>query len=247
MPGWKLAQDESIRQEIQIPADAALSDAEGAGDLGAVPGLGVVVRHHRPEAAQGLGRRTDPELREIALQKGLEEGAAPLEAFRLAGGEERPWKSSAQPEAVQRGGSGLVESQAVEPVVADPAGERFGGLSQEVRRGAAQHEELRIEIRPVDQHPEQREELGTPLDLVEDHEPSKRAEGQLRIGEQSQVRGALQIEAGHRLAPPLSQLTSDRRLADLTSAQDRDHGERPEKPGQALKVPVASDHSGSLP
>jgi hypothetical protein len=59
MPGRKLAQDESIRQEIEIPADAALPDAEGPGDLGAVPCLGVVMRHHRPEAAQSLGRGAD--------------------------------------------------------------------------------------------------------------------------------------------------------------------------------------------
>jgi hypothetical protein len=53
----------------------------------------VVMRHHRPEAAQGLGRGADSELREIAFQEGLQEGAAPLEALRLAGGEERPRKS----------------------------------------------------------------------------------------------------------------------------------------------------------
>ena len=74
----------------------------------------------------------------------------------------------------------------------------------------------------------------------------KRTEGQLRISEQSQVRGALQVEAGHRLAPSLSQSTSDRRFADLTGAQDRDDGKRPKEPGQPLEVPVAGDHSSSL-
>jgi hypothetical protein len=101
------------------------------------------------------------------------------------------------------------------------------------------------EIRPVDQDPQQGEELRPALDLVEDDETLKRTEGQLRIGEQSQVRGALQVEAGHGLAPSLSQSASDRRLADLAGAQDRDDGEGPEKPGQPLEVPVTGDHPGS--
>jgi hypothetical protein len=33
MPGGKLAQDESIRQEVEIPADTALPDAEGPGQM----------------------------------------------------------------------------------------------------------------------------------------------------------------------------------------------------------------------
>ena len=157
VPGRKLAQDESVRQEIEIAAGAALPDAEGTGDLRAVPGLGVVVGHHRPEAAQGLGRGADSELGEVAFQEGLEERAAPFEALRLAGGEKRPRKSAAQPEAIQRGRPDLVESEAVEPVVADPAGERFGALAQEVWRCAAQDEELRVGIRPVDQDPKEGE------------------------------------------------------------------------------------------
>jgi hypothetical protein len=65
----------------------------------------VVVGHHRPEAAQGLRRGADPELGEVAFQEDLEERAAPLEAFRFPGSEERPRKAAAQPEAVQRGWS----------------------------------------------------------------------------------------------------------------------------------------------
>jgi hypothetical protein len=86
----------------------------------------------------------------------------------------------------------------MEPVIADPARERFGALAQEIGRSAAQDEELRLRVRPVGQDPKQGEELRAALNLVEDHEPLKRTEGQLRIGEQSQVRGALEVEAGDR-------------------------------------------------
>jgi hypothetical protein len=72
------------------------------------------VRHHRPEAAQGLGRRADSELWEIPFQEGLQKGAPPLEALRLAWCEERPRKSTTQPEAVQRGRPDLVEAETMQ-------------------------------------------------------------------------------------------------------------------------------------
>jgi hypothetical protein len=105
----------------------------------------------------------------------------------------------------------------MEPVIADPARERFGALAQEIGRSVAQDEELRLRVRPVSQDPKQGEDLRSALDLVEDHESLKRTEGQLRIGEQSQVRGALQVEAGDRPISGPAKGTGKRRLADLAS------------------------------
>ena len=127
MPWGKLSEDERVRQQIEVAPDAALADPEGAGDLGTVPDLGVVVRHHRPEAAKRLSRNADAELREVALQKRLQERAPPLDALRLTWGQERARESAAEPKAVEGAGADLVKGKAVETVIADPAGQRFGG------------------------------------------------------------------------------------------------------------------------
>jgi hypothetical protein len=70
-PGLKLPDHEGLRQDVEIAPGRIGGDPQGGGDFGTVPELPVVIREHRPEATQHGWRNVEPELPEVAFQKGL--------------------------------------------------------------------------------------------------------------------------------------------------------------------------------
>ncbi len=100
VPGGDLPDDERVGEPVQIPAHGRVGDTEGTADLGRVPQLSVVMRDHQPESSHGIGRDGDAKTWQIALDERAHELLAPLHAVPIRAGEERPWKSAADPEAV---------------------------------------------------------------------------------------------------------------------------------------------------
>ena len=96
-------------------------------------------------------------------------------------------------------------------------GEGLGDAADEVRRGAAEDQEARVGIWTVDQNPEDVEQVGRALDLVQDDEAGKRTQHHLGIGEAAQVYLGFEIEAG-RLAC-FGEGAGQRRLAALARSQ----------------------------
>jgi len=74
-------------------------------------------------------------------------------------------------------------------VVGDAAREGLRGLSQQVGRSAAEDEEAGGVPGPVGEDAQQGEQVGPPLDLVDDDEAPQRLERQTGVREPGQVRG----------------------------------------------------------
>ena len=111
-----------------------MGDAEGPAELGAVPGLAVPVREHRPEAAERCPGDGAPEVGQVPGEERLNEPVAPPATCGLRRRQVGSREAAAQPEAFRVVHFGEVES--VELVEGDAAGERLGGLPQQVGRGA---------------------------------------------------------------------------------------------------------------
>ena len=82
-------------------------------------------------------------LRQVALEKGLQELAAPRDRVGIGSRGERQRKSAAQPVPVLRRRAKVGEAEAFEEHDLEPAGERLGRLLEQLRRGAAENKEPR--------------------------------------------------------------------------------------------------------
>src|SRR5271165_1900781 len=72
-PGLQLPDHEHAGQQVEVATDGGFVYSERPSQLGGVPNLTVIVRHHVPESVQRGGRNLDPHLRQIALQERLQE------------------------------------------------------------------------------------------------------------------------------------------------------------------------------
>ena len=84
-PGGELTEHEGVRQRVEIAPDGGLGYPERPCQFGAVPGLGVVVGHHRPEAAHGRRRNPKSQIPKIALQERGDVLVAPPEGVFVVG------------------------------------------------------------------------------------------------------------------------------------------------------------------
>lgn len=139
--GRQLADHERVGEQIEIAARGGLAFAEGAGGLGGVPDLAVVVGQHGPEAGQRGGRNAYPPLWQVALEQGADEASPPARAAGLAIGKVSAWESASAPQLVVAGGPYLGEGKAAQCDGLRAAGEALGGLAQQIARRAAEDEE----------------------------------------------------------------------------------------------------------
>ena len=197
-----------------------MRDAEGPAELRPVLYLRVVVREHRPEAFEDRARDGDAELRHVALEEGADEVAPPAIAVGMAAGRVGRREPAAQPEAIRPARSDFGKREPGQLVVGDASGQRLGALAQQVRRGAAEDEKPCGPPWAVRQDPQARKEIGTPLNLVDDYETSKRRQGEERVREAGHVGGRLDVEDVGRSFPAARHLAGQGRLADLTCPEE---------------------------
>ena len=146
----------------------------------------------------------------------------PLGADLVVFSDERPRKTTAQPQPACRASPHLVEREAAELVEGDAAGERLGRLAEQLGSRAPQHEEASA-ARLVGQYAQGREQLGAPLHLVDDNQAAKTAQGEHGVVEAREIGGILEVEVLRRPGPLGEQLSRQRRLADLSRSEDRGH------------------------
>ena len=93
----------------------------------------------------------------------------------------------------------------------------------------------------VGQHPQQREEVGSALDFVEDDQPMQGAQDQFRIVEAGQIGRRLEIEEVHGLGGFRSQRPGQGGLARLARSDQGDHGIVPQTLANGLEIGGAQD------
>src|SRR5207247_6889168 len=111
---------------------------------------------------------------------------------------ERTRETASKPQPLEAGAANVRQGQPLQLVVVDPARERFGPLPQQVRRRAAKHEEPDSPRTTIGEHSKGRKDLRPALNLVEDDQPTKIAEGQPRAGESRETRRAPEAETRPR-------------------------------------------------
>jgi len=94
----------------------------------------------------------------------------------------------------------------------------------------------------VRQDPQAREEIGAPLDFVDDDETAERRQGEQRIRETRHVGGRLQIEDMSRSLAAPCDLAGQGRLADLTCSEETDDGCARQETFESPAMSVAGDH-----
>lgn len=83
----------------------------------AIPGLRMIMCHHRPEAAQRSGWHPDTQLRQIAFEKGLKKVETPPYTRRFRGGKKRCRKAATAPQLEHRAGIDFIESKATKLII----------------------------------------------------------------------------------------------------------------------------------
>jgi hypothetical protein len=128
-------------------------------------------------------------------------------------------------------------------VVGDPPGERLGTLAQQRRRGAAQDQEAGLAPRAVHQHPEDLEEVGAALDLVDDDKPGQALQRQHRFGQAREVIRIIEVEPVSLLVPRIGEGARQGGLSDLARTENRHDGMGAEEPRDLREVRRPIDHT----
>ena len=197
------------------------------------------MRDHGPEVREGVGRDDRAHARQIPFDERADEVRAPLRALAVRSRQVGAGESAAQPEALPVGRLHLRKIEAGQLVEGDSASEGFRPLAQKIRRRASEDQKPRPTGRTIRQHPQDREELGPVLDLIEHHQAAKRLEGQGRFVQLPEVGRVLQVEPGGRTAPLAHELAGKRRFPDLACAEQRDDRILPQQTSEIAKMSLA--------
>ena len=98
-PRLELPDHEGLVELVEVASHCFVGEPHRPAELRGVPHLPVDVGEHRPETAHRRRADTDPELREIALEKRAHEALPPGDAVRLRRGEIGAGESAAEPES----------------------------------------------------------------------------------------------------------------------------------------------------
>ena len=245
MPWLQLPRQEQARQHVKVAASRRLRHAHRARGLGRVPDSAVVVGHHGPEAEERGRRNGDAQLGHVALDVGVDELQAPLQARRFRRRQERARKAAAPPQGRHPGFANLLWREPPNEQRLEPARQRFGRLAQQSGTGAAQHEEPRAQRAAVGQHAEHGRRFWPALNLVDHHQAAQRLEGGHGLGEPGDVAGMLQVEVVHRVGR--HQGTGQRRLARLPGTDEGHHPAARERATHVVQETRPGDHRITIP
>ena len=245
--GRQAAHEEQVGQQVDVSGHGLAVDGQRARQRGHVQQAPLTVREHRPEPPQRPGRHPRPQLRHVPLQIRPNELLAPLGALPVVLGQKARWESASNPQLRSEIAAGLPDVEWRKLEIGDASRQTLAGLPQQIRGGRTEQQELSGNLAApdpfVDEHPQQLEQSGRALHLVDDHEPAgERAQVPGRVAQLREVGGVLQIEV-HALGVA-GQPPRQRRLADLPGPEQGDGGKlaeaggdgRPEGSGNHLAI-----------
>ena len=125
-PRHQPSHHEGVDHRVEVGVGGRRAHTHRARDLGRVPVVPVMVRHHHPETPHRRRRHADAELRQVALEKRADEGLPPLRRVPFAVREEGARETAAQPEPVDEFRARILHPERRQLVVGDAAGEGFG-------------------------------------------------------------------------------------------------------------------------
>ena len=239
-PRRKLAHHEHSRHQIEVAPHGGFVDAKGAGGIGGVPNLSMVMRHHAPKTVQRRGGRAQSQLRQIAFEEGLQKLPSPREGVGITASRKREREAAPEPMAGLRAGAEIGEAEARQRHGFDAARKRFGGLPEQLRRRTAKQEETRRQRTAVRQHAQDRKQFGPALHLVDYDETFERTQRGLGFRETRQTGGILEIEVVRRIRR--DEFAGERSLATLTWTQQRDNPAAAQRGADKGKVGRAGEH-----
>ena len=140
----------------------------------------------------------------------------------------------------------LVRAEPAQLEIGDPASQRLRTLAQEVRRGASEDQEPSRKLRSICHHSEYREELWSPLDLIDDNEAPKILDREGGVGKTGLIPRVLKIEKGHLVPIASGRLSGEGGLSNLARTDDADDREPTEAGCDLTESTVSRNHRLSL-
>jgi len=140
----------------------------------------------------------------------------------------------------------LVRAEPAQLEIGDPASQRLRTLAQEVRRGASEDQEPSRKLRSICHHSEYREELWSPLDLIDDNEAPKILDREGGVGKTGLIPRVLKIEKGHLVPIASGRLSGEGGLSNLARTDDADDREPTEAGCDLTESTVSRNHRFSL-
>lgn len=245
MERLELPDHQSVGQKIEIAPDRWLSDVQDARSLRGVPGLRVIVRNDRPQPPECGGRDAHTPLRQVALEKRLNELIAPRDAVRLGTREERSRKTTASPEQILLVRAHFREREASDADALNTTGETLRALPLELPRRTPENEEACRRGWAIHQDPQDWKEIRPTLDLVDDDQPFKIPEGGHGLAQPRETRRILQVKVVGRVK--IEQLARERGLAALSWTREHDNRCPSERGAYRVKYGGASYHALRIP
>jgi hypothetical protein len=118
---------------------------------------------------------------------------------------------------------------------------------EELRGSASKQQKLGGVVWAIRQHPQQREQIGTQLHLVDHDQSSELPEHKARIPKPSLIVWIFQIEVVSRSLPLFGELPGEGGFADLPCPQHRHHREVGELRVQGEKMARACNNTLTFP
>lgn len=137
-----------------------------------------------------MRRDAAAELGDVPLEERGDEIGSPREALVVGAGQERARKAASNEESPVTSHLELGDVEPRHLDVRDATCERLRCAADQIERCAAENQEARMPGRSIRENPEQRQQIGPPLELVEDHQTSERSQDSRAASARTGVAGS---------------------------------------------------------
>ena len=134
------------------------------------------------------------ELGHIAFHERSDECPPPSDAIDVGIGQRRPWEPTPDPKLRHLRGTDLGDLETRQLDVFNVSGQRLGALAQQTGSSAAEHEKPRRVTLAIEQHAQDRKQIGPVLHFVDDDDASEVSKCGQGLVEPSQTDGILDVE-----------------------------------------------------
>ena len=247
-PRLQQSNHEGAGQQVAVAGCGSGGRPHGAREFGGVPRLPVHMSQHSPEPAERDRWHAGAQTRDVPLEERVGERTHPACPSASGARQVGAGEAAAHPELVQLLRSDLGEPEAAYVHELNPSSQRLGNAANQVPGRAPRQKVDGLSVRCVAQRPQQLEQRGHPLDLVDHHQAFVGAKGARRRRRQRlPVGGRLQVEERGRTRPRRRRLAGQRGLSALTCSEKRDDRDFFQTPQRSGKETLARDQPRRAP